>query len=60
MATIDYTKIKTYLPKITASLLATYDRKYKDFMEKYKNIINAENFKPFFYAAFILFIFNNV
>lgn len=65
MASIDYSKIKIYIPKITASLLVIYSRKYKDFMEKYKNIINAEKIQAiflccFYYAAFILFIFNNV
>lgn len=56
MASIDYSKIKIYIPKITASLLVIYGRKYKDFMEKYKNIINAEKFKPYFYAVFIMLL----
>ena len=56
MASIDYSKIKIYIPKITASLLVIYGRKYKDFMEKYKNIINSEKFKPYFYAVFIMLL----
>lgn len=38
------------------SLLAIYDRKYKDFIKKYNNMINFKKFNAYFTAVFLLLI----
>lgn len=38
------------------SLLVIYDRKYKDFIKKYNNMINFKKFKAYFFAVFFLLL----